>query len=172
MSIPSQGEPLNNRLVVEKKAKRRLGGYKPVIEEDESWDIKQDDPDDRTCGETKEVEESEKERLKSKRKPVDLEKICNLVRMVKGLMVFVENFTYKCDFVVLEDTTSVIDHYLRSMVLGKPFVKASGLVYDKGEGMIMFGKDNERITFKMPHKWKDAEDGVRIFPYGVTNPAT
>nr|GEV83945.1 hypothetical protein [Tanacetum cinerariifolium] len=50
---------------VEKKAKRRLGGYKPVIEEDESWDIKQDDLDDRTCGETKEVEESEKESKES-----------------------------------------------------------------------------------------------------------
>nr|GEW87513.1 hypothetical protein [Tanacetum cinerariifolium] len=38
------------------------------------------------------------------------------------------------------------------MVLGKPFVKESGLVYDKDEGTITFKKDKERITFKMPHK--------------------
>nr|GEW04450.1 reverse transcriptase domain-containing protein [Tanacetum cinerariifolium] len=51
-----------------------------------------------------------------------------------------------------KDITSVIDHYLGSMVLGKPFIEASGLVYDKGEGTITFGKDNKRISFKMPHK--------------------
>ncbi|GKC87441.1 hypothetical protein Tco_1148090 [Tanacetum coccineum] len=49
-------------------------------------------------------------------------------------------------------TTSVIDHYLGSMVLGKPFAEASRLVYDKGEGTVTFRKDNEGITFKMPHK--------------------
>ncbi|GJT83452.1 hypothetical protein Tco_1057794 [Tanacetum coccineum] len=43
------------------------------------------------------------------------------------------NFTYECDFEVFEDTSSVIDHYLRGMVLGKPFVKESRLVYDKNE---------------------------------------
>ncbi|GJX81349.1 hypothetical protein Tco_0330830 [Tanacetum coccineum] len=32
------------------------------------------------------------------------------------------------------------------------FVKASRLVYDKGEGTVTFGKDNKRITFKMPYK--------------------
>ncbi|GJS09018.1 hypothetical protein Tco_0365814 [Tanacetum coccineum] len=73
------------------------------------------------------------EGLKSRRKPSNPKKICNFVGRVKGLKVFVGNFTYKCDFVVLEDTTSVTDHYLGSMVLGKPFVKASRLVYDKGD---------------------------------------
>ncbi|GKE86487.1 protein kinase-like domain, concanavalin A-like lectin/glucanase domain protein [Tanacetum coccineum] len=92
------------------------------------------------------------EGLNSRRKPSNPEKISNSVGRVKGLKVFLGNFTYECDFVVLEDTTSVIGHYLGSMVLGKPFVEASGLVYDKGKGTITFGKDNERITFKMPHK--------------------
>ncbi|GKE32791.1 hypothetical protein Tco_1452113 [Tanacetum coccineum] len=36
------------------------------------------------------------------------------------------NFTYECDFVIVKDTTSVIDRYLRGMVLGKPFVKETG----------------------------------------------
>ncbi|GJR53932.1 hypothetical protein Tco_1404453 [Tanacetum coccineum] len=52
----------------------------------------------------------------------------------------------------LEDTTSVIDHYLGSMVFGKPFVEKTGLVYDKEEGTVLFEKDNKRIIFKMPHK--------------------
>nr|GEU54686.1 retrotransposon Orf1 [Tanacetum cinerariifolium] len=56
---------------------------------------------------------------------------------IKGLRVFVRNFTYKCDFMVLEDTTSVIDHYLGSVVFGKPFVEAIGLVYNKENGTII-----------------------------------
>ncbi|GJZ45416.1 hypothetical protein Tco_0593012 [Tanacetum coccineum] len=62
------------------------------------------------------------------------------------------NFTYECDFVVVEDTTSVIDHYLGGMVLGKPFVKETRLVYNKEEGTVIFKKGNEKVIFKMPHK--------------------
>ncbi|GJX78082.1 zinc finger, CCHC-type containing protein [Tanacetum coccineum] len=73
-------------------------------------------------------------------------------RRVKGLKVFVGNFTYECDFMVLEDTTSVIDHDLGSVIFGKPFVEATGLVYIRKEGTITFEKDKEKIVFKMPHK--------------------
>ncbi|GJZ37208.1 hypothetical protein Tco_0583399 [Tanacetum coccineum] len=52
------------------------------------------------------------EGLKSRRKPSDPKKIVNFVGRVKGLKVSVENSLKNCDFVVLEDTTSVIDHYL------------------------------------------------------------
>ncbi|GKC44549.1 hypothetical protein Tco_1062271, partial [Tanacetum coccineum] len=41
---------------------------------------------------------------------------------------------------------------MRGMVLGKPFVNEYGLVYDKDRGTIMFEKDNERKTYRMPHK--------------------
>nr|GEV05370.1 reverse transcriptase domain-containing protein [Tanacetum cinerariifolium] len=51
-----------------------------------------------------------------------------------------------------EDTTSVIDHYLGEMVLGKPFVKEIGLVYNKEEGAVIFEKGNEMVIFKIPHK--------------------
>ncbi|GJZ33555.1 MAK10-like protein [Tanacetum coccineum] len=53
---------------------------------------------------------------------------------------------------LVEDTNSVIDHYLGGMILGKPFVKESGLIYDKDERTVTFEKDKERIMFKMPHK--------------------
>ncbi|GJW31692.1 MAK10-like protein, partial [Tanacetum coccineum] len=48
-------------------------------------------------------------------------------------------------------TTSVIDHYLGSVVFGKPFIEETGLMYNKEEGMVMLERDKERI-FKMPHK--------------------
>ncbi|GJU12672.1 hypothetical protein Tco_1135068 [Tanacetum coccineum] len=93
-------------------------------------------------------------RLGPRRKPSNPGKICNFMGRVKGLKVFVENFTYECDFVVLEDTTSVIDHDLGSVVFGKPFIEASGLVYDREEGTITFEKDKENIVLKCPTRWK------------------
>ncbi|GJZ60843.1 protein kinase-like domain, concanavalin A-like lectin/glucanase domain protein [Tanacetum coccineum] len=91
-------------------------------------------------------------RLETRRKPSNPGKICNFMGRVKGLKVFIGNFTYECDFMVLEVTTSVIDHDLGSVVFGKPFVEATGLVYDREEGTITFEKDKEKIVFKMPHK--------------------
>ncbi|GKE36799.1 protein kinase-like domain, concanavalin A-like lectin/glucanase domain protein, partial [Tanacetum coccineum] len=90
-------------------------------------------------------------RLGQKRKPSNPRKICNFVGRVKGLKVFVGNFTYECDFMVLEDTTSVIDHDLGSVVFGKPFIEATGLVYDREEGTITFEKYKEKIVL-MPYK--------------------
>ncbi|GJZ42501.1 hypothetical protein Tco_0589387 [Tanacetum coccineum] len=72
-------------------------------------------------------------RLGPRRKPSNLGKISNFMGRVKGLKVFVGNFTYECDFMVLEDTTSLIDHDPGSVIFGKPFVEATGLVYDRKE---------------------------------------
>ncbi|GJW90386.1 hypothetical protein Tco_0167939 [Tanacetum coccineum] len=91
-------------------------------------------------------------RLGPRRKPSKPRKICNFVGRVKGLKVFVGNFTYECDFMVLEDTTSVIDYDLGLVIFGKSFVEATGLVYDREEGTNTFEKDKEKIVFKMPHK--------------------
>ncbi|GKE90568.1 hypothetical protein Tco_1571663 [Tanacetum coccineum] len=54
-------------------------------------------------------------------------------------------------WVKAKDTTSVIDHGLGSVVFEKPFIEATGLIYDKEEGTITFEKDKEKIVFKMPH---------------------
>ncbi|GJT79665.1 hypothetical protein Tco_1054007 [Tanacetum coccineum] len=91
-------------------------------------------------------------RLGPRRKPSNPGKICNFMERVKELKVFVGNFTYECDFMVLEDTTSVIDHDLGSVIFRKPFVEATGLVFDKEEGTIMFEKYEEKIMFRMPYK--------------------
>ncbi|GKB62541.1 hypothetical protein Tco_0918727 [Tanacetum coccineum] len=91
-------------------------------------------------------------RMGPRRKPSNPRKICNFMRKVKRLKVFVGNFTYVCDFMVLEDTISVIDHDLGSVVFGKPFVEATGLVYDREEGTITFEIEKEKIMFRMPHE--------------------
>nr|GEY82639.1 hypothetical protein [Tanacetum cinerariifolium] len=57
--------------------------------------------------------------------------------------------------------SSIIDHAIDGMILGKAFAKQSKLTYDKEEGTVMFEKNDERVTFKMPHKmkrFKDIED--------------
>ncbi|GKE82493.1 protein kinase-like domain, concanavalin A-like lectin/glucanase domain protein [Tanacetum coccineum] len=90
--------------------------------------------------------------LESRQKPSNPSKNHNFVGRVRGLKVFIGNFAYKCNFKILEDTTSVIDHHLGEIVFGKPFVRKTGLVYDPEVGTITFKKDNEKITFKMPHK--------------------
>ncbi|GJT03868.1 hypothetical protein Tco_0838330 [Tanacetum coccineum] len=61
------------------------------------------------------------------------------------------SFAYECDFMILEDTTSIIDRCLGEMVFGRPFIDKTGLVYDKEEGTVSFKQDNEKIIFKMPH---------------------
>nr|GEZ85102.1 protein kinase-like domain, concanavalin A-like lectin/glucanase domain protein [Tanacetum cinerariifolium] len=116
-----------------------------------------------TKGETKEEEEDDPKhfdtfptmkelRLEPRRKPSNPKKNSNFIGRVKKLRVFVGNCTYECYFMVLEDTTGVIDHYLGSVVFGKPFMEATGLVYNKEEGAVVFERDRERIIFKIPHK--------------------
>ncbi|GJX96836.1 protein kinase-like domain, concanavalin A-like lectin/glucanase domain protein [Tanacetum coccineum] len=88
-------------------------------------------------------------RLESRHKPSNPSKNSNFVGRVRGLKFFIGNFTYECNFMILEDTTSIIDHHLEEVVFGKPFVRKTALVYDQDEGTVTFEKDNEKITFKM-----------------------
>ncbi|GJZ68001.1 protein kinase-like domain, concanavalin A-like lectin/glucanase domain protein [Tanacetum coccineum] len=90
--------------------------------------------------------------LELRQKPSNPSKNNNFVGRVRGLKVFVGNFTYECNFMILEDTTSIIDHHLGEVVFGKPFARKTGLVYDQEEGTVTFEKDDEKITFKMSHK--------------------
>nr|GEY80935.1 putative ribonuclease H-like domain-containing protein [Tanacetum cinerariifolium] len=90
--------------------------------------------------------------LESRQKPSNPSKNNNFVGRVRGLKVFIGNFTYEYNFIIMEDTTSVIDHHLGEIVFRKPFVRKTCLVYDPEEGTITFEKDNKKITFKMPHR--------------------
>ncbi|GJX83534.1 MAK10-like protein [Tanacetum coccineum] len=89
--------------------------------------------------------------LRSRQKPSNPNKISNFVGRVRNLKNFIGSFTYECDFIILEDTTSIIDRCLGEMVFGRPFIDEVGLVYNKEEGTVMFKQANEKIKFKIPH---------------------
>ncbi|GKB91094.1 hypothetical protein Tco_0963366 [Tanacetum coccineum] len=60
-SLGEQNRSSSSPKRVKKKAEEGLDGSETVFEKDESRDINQNEPNDRTCGETKEVEEVEME---------------------------------------------------------------------------------------------------------------
>ncbi|GKA46218.1 hypothetical protein Tco_0739101, partial [Tanacetum coccineum] len=91
-------------------------------------------------------------RLGPRRKPSNPRKICNFVGRVKGLKVLVGNFTYNCDFVVLEDTTSVIDHDLMLY-----FIRRSLEVLKKFDWMILGGRFNQLSHVSSPLLSKPGE---------------
>ncbi|GKB01535.1 hypothetical protein Tco_0829579, partial [Tanacetum coccineum] len=66
--------------------------------------------------------------------------------------VFVENFTYIVDFMIIEDISSIIDPRLSQVVLGKPFVEISNMTHDPPEGVVRFTNKNNEVKYKMPYK--------------------
>ncbi|GJW75707.1 protein kinase-like domain, concanavalin A-like lectin/glucanase domain protein [Tanacetum coccineum] len=92
--------------------------------------------------------------LRSRQKPSNPNKISNFIGRIRGLKIFIGSFAYECDFMILEDTTSIIDHHLGEMVFGRPFIDETGLVYNEEEGTVMFKQGDEKIMFKMPHTMK------------------
>ncbi|GKC10112.1 hypothetical protein Tco_1001722 [Tanacetum coccineum] len=76
--------------------------------------------------------------------------VSNFTRRMKGMHVFVGNFTYIVDFIIIEDISSIIDHRLSQVVLGKPFVEISNMTYDPPEGVVRFTNRNNEVANKMP----------------------
>ncbi|GJU24949.1 MAK10-like protein [Tanacetum coccineum] len=76
--------------------------------------------------------------LESRLKPSNPNKISNFVGRVRSLKIFIGSFTYECDFMILEDPTSIIDRHLGEMAFGRPFIEETGLVYNREEGTVEF----------------------------------
>ncbi|GJT55786.1 hypothetical protein Tco_0990840 [Tanacetum coccineum] len=66
--------------------------------------------------------------------------------------VFVRNFTYVVNFMIVEDISSIIDPRLSQVVLGRPFIEISNMTHDLLEGVIRFTNENNEVAYKMPHK--------------------
>ncbi|GJX62803.1 hypothetical protein Tco_0828119 [Tanacetum coccineum] len=66
--------------------------------------------------------------------------------------IFVGNFTYVSDFMIIEDISLVIVPRVSHVVLGSPFVELSGMTYDSSLGVVTLTNGNEEIAYKMPHK--------------------
>ncbi|GKB75269.1 MAK10-like protein [Tanacetum coccineum] len=76
----------------------------------------------------------------------------NFTGRIKGMHVFIGNFTYVIDFMIVEDISSIIDPRLSQVVLGKPFVEISNMTHDPPEGVVRFTNGTDEISYKMPHK--------------------
>ncbi|GJU86759.1 MAK10-like protein [Tanacetum coccineum] len=78
-------------------------------------------------------------------------RISNFAGRVKGIHVFIVNFTYVVDFMIVEDISSVIDPRLSQVVLGRPFIEISNMTHDLPEGVVRFTNKNDEAAYKMPH---------------------
>ncbi|GJY49626.1 retrotransposon ORF1 [Tanacetum coccineum] len=76
--------------------------------------------------------------------------ISNFARS-KGIHVFIGNFTYVVDFMIVEDISSIIDPRLSQVVLGRPFIEISNMTHDLPEGVVRFTNKNDEVAYKMPH---------------------
>ncbi|GJW47994.1 hypothetical protein Tco_0079640 [Tanacetum coccineum] len=77
--------------------------------------------------------------------------VSNFTGRIKGMHVFVGNFTYIVDFMIVEDISSIIDPRLSQVVLGKPFVEISNMTHDSPEGVVRFTNGTDEVAYKMPH---------------------
>ncbi|GKA30485.1 MAK10-like protein [Tanacetum coccineum] len=66
--------------------------------------------------------------------------VINFIGMIKGMHVFIGNFTYIVDFMIVEDISSIIDPRLSQVVLGRPFIEMSDMTHDPPEGVVRFTK--------------------------------
>ncbi|GJU99654.1 MAK10-like protein [Tanacetum coccineum] len=78
--------------------------------------------------------------------------VSNFTGRIKGMHVFIGNFTYIIDFIIIEDISSIIDPRLSQVVLGRPFVEISNMTHDPPEAVVRFTNRNDEVAYKMPHK--------------------
>ncbi|GJS69988.1 MAK10-like protein [Tanacetum coccineum] len=73
--------------------------------------------------------------------------IRNFTGRIKGMHVFIGNFTYIVDLMIVENISSIIDPRLSQVVLGKPFVEISNMTHDPLEGVVRFTNGNNEVTY-------------------------
>ncbi|GKA31695.1 hypothetical protein Tco_0718000 [Tanacetum coccineum] len=78
--------------------------------------------------------------------------ISNFIGRIKGMHIFVGNFTYVSDFMIIEDISSIIDPRMSQVVLVKPFVEISNMTHDQSLGVVKFTSEIDEIAYKMPYK--------------------
>ncbi|GKD35422.1 hypothetical protein Tco_1250931 [Tanacetum coccineum] len=78
--------------------------------------------------------------------------ISNFTGRIKGRHVFIGNFTYIVDFMIIEDISSIIYPRLSQVVLGKPFVEVYNMTHDPPEGVVRITNGNNEVSYEMPHK--------------------
>ncbi|GJZ32098.1 hypothetical protein Tco_0577534 [Tanacetum coccineum] len=87
-----------------------------------------------------------------KEDPEGIRGTSNFTGRIRGMHIFIGNFTYVSDFLIVEDISSIIDHMLSQVVLGKPFVEVSNTTHDSSTGVVKFTIRDDEIAYKIPHK--------------------
>ncbi|GKB69636.1 hypothetical protein Tco_0931048 [Tanacetum coccineum] len=93
-----------------------------------------------------------RKQLEPREDPEGISGISNFIRRIKGMHIFIGNFTNVSDFMIVEDISSIIDPRLSEVVLGKPFVEISNMTHDLSLGVVKFINGTNEIAYKMPHK--------------------
>nr|GEY41760.1 retrotransposon Orf1 [Tanacetum cinerariifolium] len=79
-------------------------------------------------------------------------RVSNFIGKIKGMHVFVGNFTYVIDFIIVDDISSIIDPRSSQVVLRRPFVETSNMTIKPPEGVVRFTNETNKVAYKMPHK--------------------
>lgn len=69
------------------------------------------------------------------------------VRIMKRLPVMIGGFVYNIDLTVIDDIDSSINPTLTNLVLGKPFVKETGVTLDESDGSGLFTNGVRKVIF-------------------------
>nr|GEU61194.1 retrotransposon Orf1 [Tanacetum cinerariifolium] len=78
--------------------------------------------------------------------------ISNFTERIKGMHIFIGNFTYVIDFMIVEDISSILDPRLSQVVLGRPFIEIFNMTHDPPKGVVRFIRGTDEVSYKMPHK--------------------
>nr|GEX44742.1 retrotransposon Orf1 [Tanacetum cinerariifolium] len=93
-----------------------------------------------------------RKQLKHREDPEGIRGIKKITKRIKGMYIFVENFTYVSDFMIVEDISLIINPRLSQIVLGRPFVEVSNMTNDLSLGVVKFTDRTNEVAYKMPHK--------------------
>ncbi|GJV53568.1 hypothetical protein Tco_1449309 [Tanacetum coccineum] len=93
-----------------------------------------------------------RKQLEPKEDPEGIRGISNFTWRIIRMHIFVGNFTYVSDFMIVEDISSIIDPRLSQVVLQRPFVEIYNMTHDLSLGIVRFANGTDDIAYKMPHK--------------------
>ncbi|GJV23626.1 hypothetical protein Tco_1376321 [Tanacetum coccineum] len=78
--------------------------------------------------------------------------VSNFTRRIKGMHIFIGNFTYIVDIMIVEDISSIIDPRISQVILARPFVEMSNMTHDPPKGVVRFINGTDEVAYKIPYK--------------------
>ncbi|GJS83632.1 hypothetical protein Tco_0750173 [Tanacetum coccineum] len=92
-----------------------------------------------------------KKQLEPREDPEGVRGISNFTGRMKRMHIFIGNFTYVSDFMIVEDISSIIDPRISQVVLGKSFVEISNMTHDLSLRVVKFTNETNEVAYKIPH---------------------